>query len=136
MLGSGENVEPELFESVTVMFAQVCDFSRVTSHLSATELVSLLNEVWSRFDMFIDVWGMYKIETVGEIYLAVAGCPLRDENHAATAANMALDMKGAMEVLEGLVKARPEFQEKLKDVRLQVRIGLNSGTVRAGVVGL
>ena len=76
-LDEGSTVEPELFESVTVIFGQVCNFTQFTTVFSAVEVVSILNEVWSNFDQFSDMWGVHKIETVGEIYLAVSGCPIR-----------------------------------------------------------
>jgi class 3 adenylate cyclase len=132
---SGGEVEPEYFENVTVIFAQFCDFSTVTADLNAGLVVELLNELWSKFDLHIDEWGLYKIETVGEIYLCVAGCPIRFANHPLIAANMALGMQEAMGVVESLVKGRKKFQA-LKDRPLQVRVGLNSGPIRAGVVGI
>ncbi len=135
-LDEGKPVEPELFKSVTVIFGQVCNFTQFTTVFSAVEVVSILNEVWSKFDHFSDVWGVHKIETVGEIYLAVAGCPIRSGYHAQSAANMAIDMRDTMAFLESILKGRKGFKEKMEGLPLTVRVGLNSGMVQAGVVGL
>jgi class 3 adenylate cyclase len=135
-LDEGKPVEPELFESVTVIFGQVCNFTKFTTVFTAVEVVSILNEVWSKFDHFSDMWDVHKVETVGEIYLAVAGCPIRSKYHAQSAANMAIDMRDTMSYLESILQGRKGFKEKMKDLPLTVRVGLNSGTVQAGVVGL
>ena len=111
-LDEGSTVEPELFESVTVIFGQVCNFTQFTTVFSAVEVVSILNEVWSNFDQFSDMWGVHKIETVGEIYLAVSGCPIRSAHHAQRAANMALDMRDTMAQIETILQSRAGLGEK------------------------
>eukprot|EP00944_MAST-04C_sp_MAST-4C-sp1_P003780 g3780.t1 len=135
-LDEGSTVEPELFESVTVIFGQVCNFTQFTTVFSAVEVVSILNEVWSNFDQFSDMWGVHKIETVGEIYLAVSGCPIRSAHHAQRAANMALDMRDTMAQIETILQSRAGLGEKMNGISLKVRVGLNSGAVQAGIVGL
>ena len=111
-LDEGSAVEPELFESVTVIFGQVCNFTQFTTIFSAVEVVSILNEVWSNFDQFSDMWDVHKIETVGEIYLAVSGCPTRSPHHAQRAANMALDMRDTMAQIETTLQSRAGLGEK------------------------
>lgn len=135
-LDEGSPVEPELFKSVTVIFGQVCNFTQFTTIFSAVEVVSILNEVWSNFDRFSDMWGVHKIETVGEIYLAVSGCPIRSPYHAQRAANMALDMRDTMAQIEAALQSRAGLGKKMNGISLKVRVGLNSGAVQAGIVGL
>ena len=151
-LEQGESITPERFESVTVMFAEICHFSDISRRASAHELVNLLNDVFTTFDELIDKWSVYKVETVCQVYMAVAGCPKSCEGHAAQAANLALEMMacicymaGATEVGGGggdvenetrMRKRRERMTQFMGDERLHIHVGINSGPVRAGVVGI
>ena len=85
------------FSDVTVMFCQICDFSKIVSYLSPQNVVRMLNIVFSTFDRLMDSNYVYKVETVAEVYMAVAGCPTKCRNHAALVANAAIDMQVEME---------------------------------------
>ena len=120
------------FPEVTVMFCQVCDFSKIVAFLPPKNVVELLNIVFSAFDRVIDKNCIFKVETVSEVYMAVAGCPLRLSNHGVLAANAALDMQEAMTVV------RRKVYETIGYIgvkNLDVRIGLNSGPIVSGVIG-
>ncbi len=84
------------FPEVTVLFCQICDFSKIVHHLSPQNVVRLLNIIFSQFDTIVDAHSVYKVETVAEVYMAVAGCPKMCKNHAELAAHTALAMQAAM----------------------------------------
>lgn len=112
------------FLDATVLFADIVDFTKLSEGLSAQELVAMLNEVFSDFDRIVDENGVEKIKTIGDCYMAVAGLPIADANHAARAADTALEMLGAIEAFN----LRTGY-------KLQIRIGLCSGPGVAGVIG-
>ena len=112
------------FESATVLFADIVDFTQLAAQLSSDELVSLLNQIFSAFDALAEKYGLEKIKTIGDAYMAVAGVPKPDDKHAQAAANMALELRT---VIAGFKRETGE--------PLQLRIGLHSGPVIAGVIG-
>lgn len=112
------------FEKVTILFADIADFTPLSEQMAPEDLVSLLNGILSEFDDLADKYGVEKIKTIGDAYMAVAGLPEHLEDHAQPAAEMALDMMNAME----------RFNSDL-GARIQLRIGINSGPVVAGVIG-
>lgn len=113
------------FADVTVLFADIVGFTELSARIDATELVALLNDVFSRFDALAEKHGAEKIKTIGDAYMACAGLPVARPDHAQAAAELALDMQQAL----AAVNAE-------RGLRLDVRIGLNSGPVVAGVIGL
>jgi len=112
------------FPEVTVLFADIVEFTRVSAGMSPELLVAMLNEIFTDFDGIADHRGLEKIKTIGDAYMAAAGLPVPAADHAARAAYMALDMLDALERFN----ARSGY-------RLQLRIGINSGAVVAGVIG-
>lgn len=92
----------------------------------------VLNLVYSSFDALLDTTRVHKIETVGEVYLCVGGCPVQDPGHAAQAAEMALCMMAALSVL----RSRVYDEFGLAEDEIDLRIGLHSGPVAAGIVGI
>ncbi len=112
------------FPDVTVLFADIVDFTKFSANVSAERLVVLLNEIFTDFDNIADSRGIEKIKTIGDAYMAVAGVPNFMETHAAQAAKMALDMMDALAIFN-----------KKNGYALQMRIGINSGAVVAGVIG-
>ena len=84
------------FESATVLFADIVDFTQLAAKLSSEELVSLLNQIFSAFDALAEKHGLEKIKTIGDAYMAVAGVPEPDDNHAQAAARMALELRTAI----------------------------------------
>ncbi|MFM9029077.1 MAG: adenylate/guanylate cyclase domain-containing protein, partial [Opitutaceae bacterium] len=123
-LKHGERTIAERYEEVTVLFADVVDFSSWAGRTDPEDLVSLLNDLFSRFDQLAGEHGLEKIKTLGDSYLAVGGLPERVADHAGAAARLALGMLGALR----------EFN-RARGVELSMRIGLNSGPVVAGIIG-
>eukprot|EP00930_Biecheleria_cincta_P073414 TRINITY_DN6070_c0_g3_i1.p1 TRINITY_DN6070_c0_g3~~TRINITY_DN6070_c0_g3_i1.p1 ORF type:complete len:1104 (+),score=176.92 TRINITY_DN6070_c0_g3_i1:76-3387(+) len=143
-LQRGLDMTPEHFDNVTVLFAEICDFSSITQHSSASDVVVILNMVFSALDSITDKWGVHKVETVCQVYMAVAGCPERNHQHAAMAANTALDILdsirnrtcSASDDDPEQCKRREQVKKILGHRELQIRVGLNSGAIRAGVIGI
>ena len=113
------------FEEVTVLFADLVNFTNLSSQISPTELVGLLNEIFSRFDRLVERYSLEKIKTIGDSYMVVGGLPLPRSDHAEAIAEFALDMQ------EEIKKFNAE-----KDQAFSLRIGINTGPVVAGVIGL
>lgn len=112
------------FEEVTVLFADIAGFTQLSASISPTVLVELLNEIFSQFDGLAVINGLEKIKTIGDAYMVVGGLPEPNVNHAEAIANMALDMQDVIQ----------RFNQK-HNSSLNMRIGLNSGPVVAGVIG-
>jgi adenylate cyclase len=109
---------------VTVLFADIVGFTPLSARKPAAELVELLDEVFSEFDDLAAQHGLEKIKTIGDAYMAVAGLPQPQPDHASRAARMALAL------VERVQAAAQRTGEPL-----QVRVGLHSGPVVAGVIG-
>ena len=116
----------KLFDSVTVLFTDFKNFSILAEKLSAEKLVAELNICFTAFDKIIEKYGIEKIKTVGDAYLAVSGLPTSKVDHALIMA------KAAIEIREFMAQRLIE----LKDQTFEVRIGINSGSVVAGIVGM
>lgn len=112
------------FPQVSVLFADLVDFTAFSDTMSAVNLVRVLNNIFTRFDRNADHRGLEKIKTIGDSYMAVAGLPVASANHATQAAHMALDM----------LKALAEFRRETGH-QLQLRVGIATGAVVAGVIG-
>ncbi|MCX6401758.1 MAG: hypothetical protein NTX33_17740 [Propionibacteriales bacterium] len=110
--------------NVSVLFSDIVGFTTVSESLSAEELVSLLDTMFSEFDRLCDQRGIEKIKTVGDAYMAVAGLPTPDADHAASLAELAMDMQRAS---TWLAAGWPS--------PIAMRIGISSGPVVAGVIG-
>ena len=106
------------------MFADVVGFTPFAATMEPRTMVEMLNEVFTQFDGLADRYGVEKIRTIGDGYMAVAGAPRRRSDHAQAIAEMTLDMLDWLEE-----HRRSEHGE------LQLRIGINSGPVVAGVIG-
>ncbi|KXK57432.1 MAG: Two-component system-sensor histidine kinase, partial [Chlorobi bacterium OLB7] len=115
----GEEHIAESFESVTVLFADIVGFTVLSQRITPQELVTGLDLLFSQFDELAEKYGLEKIKTIGDAYMAVAGLPESREDHAESAARMAMEL---VEVVAG-------FSGLGDGVRLQVRIGLHSGEV-------
>jgi class 3 adenylate cyclase len=109
---------------VSVLFADIVDFTPLSARLSPTTTVDLLNAIFSRFDALARQHGIEKIKTVGDAYMAVSGLPTARPDHLDALARMALEMQTAME----------EFSQ-LGHGPIRLRIGLHTGLAVAGVIG-
>lgn len=123
-LKAGEEPIADLFDDVTVLFADLVGFTAYAAEYTPDVVVESLNRIYSCFDAIIARQGLEKIKTIGDAYLAVGGVPAPLEGHAEVAAQAALDMQAAL----------PKINADL-GTNLQMRIGLNSGPVVAGVIG-
>ncbi|QQX87245.1 PAS domain-containing protein [Cupriavidus necator] len=112
------------FPEVTVLFADIVAFTRFSVGMSAERLVAVLNEIFTEFDTIADRRGLEKIKTIGDAYMAAAGLPEPVSDHAVRAADMALDMIDALRLFN-----------RRTGYNLRMRIGINSGSVVAGVIG-
>lgn len=92
-LRSGEKLIADRHEEVTVLFADLSNFTTVSTYISAERLVGFLNDLFSQFDTLAGQWGVEKIKTIGDNYMLVAGLPFPQPDHAARAVEVALKMQ-------------------------------------------
>ena len=117
------------FEEVSILFADIVGFTPLSSQLPPIELVSWLNRIFSQFDHLAERHHLEKIKTLGDAYMIAAGLPLPMDDPTAAMANMALDMQRV------IASFQPEFQASLGR-SLEIRIGMSTGPVIAGVIGI
>jgi PAS domain S-box-containing protein len=123
-LKQSHGVIADSFESVTVLFADIVGFTEISSAMSAQALVDLLNLIFSNFDTLSETYGLEKIKTIGDAYMVAGGIPVPTDTHAEAIASMALDMIDKVSELRDLTGQQ-----------LQIRIGIHTGAVIAGVIG-
>jgi class 3 adenylate cyclase len=114
------------FNDVTVLFTDFVGFTSVSEQLTPQQLVNELHSCFKAFDEITSKYNIEKIKTVGDAYLAVCGLPLADENHADNVVNAAIEIK------EFMLSRRKELGSKT----FEIRIGVHSGSVVAGIVGV
>merc|ERR1719499_685797 len=114
------------YDCVTMLFSDIVTFTVICSKLKPIQVVQLLNNMYTLFDFLCDQNAVYKVETIGDAYLIVAGCPVKASNHALKICDMAFDMMDGITMLKD-----PGTGENIL-----MRIGCHSGPVVAGVVGL
>jgi len=112
------------FENVTVLFADIVNFTALSSEISPQELVKLLNQIFSTFDRLSEQHQVEKIKTIGDAYMVVGGLPDPNPRHAEAIADIALAMQSAIKTFTS-VDGR----------RFRIRIGINTGPIVAGVIG-
>jgi class 3 adenylate cyclase len=115
----------EHFEEATILFADIVGFTSISARIEPLQLVAGLNQIFSAFDQLTEKYGLEKIKTIGDAYMVVGGLPASRPDHCEAIANMALDMQAYMQDAENI------FRESL-----QIRIGINTGPVIAGVIGI
>ncbi|MGJ3252573.1 MAG: PAS domain S-box protein [Elainellaceae cyanobacterium] len=113
------------FDNVTILFADIVDFTGLSSQIPPTELVDLLNDIFSNFDQLADYHQLEKIKTIGDAYMVVGGLPTPRHDHLEAIAEMALDMQ-----------QRIAYFQRDDGQPFQLRIGINTGPVVAGVIGI
>ncbi len=124
-LKRGDSTIADTFANATVLFADIVGFTQLSARVSPTQLVSLLNEIFSTFDQLAEIHGLEKIKTIGDAYMVVGGLPIPRTDHAEAIAEMALDMLDAIS----------DFSNT-HNQDFSIRIGINSGPVVAGVIGI
>jgi class 3 adenylate cyclase len=123
-LREGEPLIADRFDDVTLMFADIVEFTRLSASMSPHELVSVLNEVFTVFDSLVDRYGLEKVKTIGDAYMVVGGLPERSDDHPERVTAMALDLAESVGRIEAATRLGITF-----------RIGIHSGPVVAGVIG-
>jgi adenylate cyclase len=112
------------FQSASILFADVADFTPWSERLPPAEVVGYLDHLFSHFDELAERYGLEKIKTIGDCYMVAAGVPTPRPDHARALALMALDMLDAM-----------RSNDEVAHLGLKLRVGINSGPVVAGVIG-
>ena len=119
-----EDVIADAVDGASVLFADIVGFTALSAQRTPDEVVSMLNGVFTRLDALVDEYSLEKIKTIGDAYMVASGIPVPREDHARVLARFAL-------------AARDELaaHNLTADVPVQLRIGINSGPVVAGVIG-
>jgi adenylate cyclase len=124
-LQSDPNSIADHFDDASILFADVVDFTPLSSRLDAREVVGLLDRLFTSFDELVDRYDVEKIKTIGDCYMVAAGVPKRRPDHAQALAGLAFEMR---ECAKSCLTDGPETD-------LRLRIGISSGPVVAGVIG-
>ncbi|XP_058884497.1 guanylate cyclase soluble subunit alpha-2-like isoform X2 [Acipenser ruthenus] len=124
-LWQGKTVQARKFDDVTMLFSDIVGFTAVCAKCTPMQVISMLNELYTLFDYQCGILDVYKIETIGDAYCVASGLHKKSDCHAKPIALMALKM---MELSEEVLT--PDEKP------IQLRIGIHSGSVLAGVVGV
>lgn len=119
------STQAQYYEEVSVIFTDFVNFTSISENLGAEELLHELNENFTAFDIIMERHGLEKIKTIGDAYLAVSGLPKKKEDHAQAAVMAAID----------ILKYVEDRKSKSK-YALDIRIGINSGALVAGIIGV
>lgn len=128
-LKSSGKVEPKLFEQVSILFTDFQGFSRISEQITPQELIQSLNECFLAFDEIAEKHGMERIKTIGDAYMCAGGIPVPNDHHAYSAVMTAMEIKA-------FVKKWSDKRQKAGKTVWPVRIGIHTGSVIAGVIGL
>ena len=120
----GETKIADKLDNVTILFADIVGFTKITKALSPSDLVDLLNQIFMKFDELCDYYGMEKIKTIGDSYMAASGIPEPSSSHAIQAMGMATAM------LKYINSVKISHSKKLN-----IRIGMHCGSLVAGIIG-
>ncbi|XP_050793798.1 guanylate cyclase soluble subunit beta-2-like [Gopherus flavomarginatus] len=125
LLKEGKKVEAGEFNSCTILFSDIVTFTNICSACEPIQIVNMLNSMYSKFDRLTSVHNVYKVETIGDAYMVVGGVPVPIASHAKRVANFALGMRTAAREVMNPITGEP----------IQIRVGIHTGPVLAGVVG-
>ena len=123
-LRAGEPLIADRFDDVTLMFADIVEFTRLSSTLGPSELVGVLNEVFSVFDGLVERYALEKVKTIGDAYMVVGGLTEPMADHTTRVAAMAIDLADAVRRIDSAARLGIDF-----------RVGIHCGPVVAGVIG-
>ncbi len=123
-LKQGDGIIVDRFDHVSVLFADIVGFTAMSAQRTPEAMVTMLNDLFSQFDRLADIHLLEKIKTIGDAYMVVAGVPEPSAGHARDISRMALDMIGVLE----------DYSKKI-GVDLNIRVGIHTGSVVAGVIG-
>ncbi|ELU15640.1 hypothetical protein CAPTEDRAFT_148998 [Capitella teleta] len=123
----GKSVHAKQYEATTVYFSDIADFADISSTSEPMQVVTFLNNVYSFMDAKMNMYDVYKMETIGSVYMVVSGVPVSNgQRHVVEIANLAVDI---LQVTEDFVIPHMPLRP------LRLRIGIHSGSCCAGVVG-
>jgi class 3 adenylate cyclase len=123
-LKAGEVTIADRFEEASILFADLVGFTSLSQTVTPEELVRLLDSIFRRFDELVERYGLQKIKTLGDAYMVASGIPAPRPDHAEALASFALELLSTLDELN-----------REQNTTLQLRIGMNSGPVVAGVIG-
>jgi adenylate cyclase len=122
--GTSGAIVADAFDEVTVLFADIVNFTEYAAAISASDLVNCLNDIFSEFDRLVDLYDLEKIKTIGDSYMAVGGLPIPSKDHAEAIAEMALEMQTSIQKFK-----------RSDGSPFSLRIGIHTGQAIAGVIG-
>jgi adenylate cyclase len=128
-LKNNGKIEAKEFESVTVMFTDFKDFTKISEQLTASQLVTEIDACFSAFDNIVAKYNIEKIKTIGDSYMCVGGLPKWSSNHAEDTVRAAIEIREFMLKHNNTKRANGE-------IPFEIRIGINTGHVVAGIVGI
>lgn len=123
-LRQGESEITDRFDEVTIVFSDIVGFTAMASRLPPNRLIEILNRVFSEYDAVAAEFGLEKIKTIGDAYMAAAGVPEPRDDHAIAATSMALRM----------IEVGKAAGERLGE-KLQIRVGIHTGAAIGGIIG-
>ena len=123
-LRDGEPLIADRFNDVTLLFADIVEFTRLSARMTAPELVGALNEIFTVFDELVELYGLEKVKTIGDAYMVIGGLTEPSDDHTVRVAAMALDLVDAVGRIDTAVRLGIRF-----------RVGVHCGPVVAGVIG-
>eukprot|EP00049_Salpingoeca_infusionum_P000048 m.36766 g.36766 ORF g.36766 m.36766 type:complete len:1076 (+) comp10036_c0_seq1:827-4054(+) len=124
-LASGDIPEAQRFSSVSVLFSDIPAFEKIVGSVRPTQVMDLLNEMFSKFDELCEQFGLYKVETVGDSYMVASGLPSPNPKQATNMAKFSVKMMQLANTVLSPVDGSP----------LTLRVGMHTGPIMAGVVG-
>jgi PAS domain S-box-containing protein len=125
-VSQGKQIEPQVFPSASVCYLDIVGFSAIAKQVAPLDTLKFLDEVYETINQVVEQYNVYKVETVGDTFVIAAGVPNTNATHASDLATMALH------VLQSIDKFRFSMNP---DLKVRVRVGINSGPVVAGLVG-
>jgi class 3 adenylate cyclase len=135
-LMGNETYIADFYESVSVLFMDIVNFTVLSAKLDPNTLIAVLDTIFTKTDGIIRQFGLEKIKTIGDAYMAVAGAPQKNHLHAIAAAQAALSLKEYMKnIMPEIIRIIPEHQQ-FSMPALNVRIGIHCGEAVAGIVGI
>ena len=115
-------MKPQVFDSASIFFCDIVSFTSICSVSTAHQIIDFLNDLWQMFDVMIDDYDVYKVETIGDAYMVASGVPNPNgTQHAVEISNMALNLLAKVNTFE--IKHKP-------NMKLQLRMGIHCGQVR------